>query len=58
MSCGADCLYRFKKHYVELGSEQGRELKQTQEENGRLKQRVAELSLYKTMLQNVLRKGL
>lgn len=39
-----------------LESEQFREMKQLQDENSRLKQLVAELSLDKTMLQDVLRK--
>ena len=39
-----------------LESDQVREMKQLQDENGRLKQLVVELSLYKTMLQDVPRK--
>jgi putative transposase len=38
--------------------DQVRQLKQLQEENTKLKQLVAELSLDKTMLQDVLRKKL
>ena len=49
-------FYRWKKQYVGLESDQVRELKQLQDENSRLKQLVAELSLDKTMLQDVLRK--
>lgn len=49
-------FYRWKKQYVGLESDQVREMKQLQEENSRLKQLVAELSLDKTMLQDVLRK--
>lgn len=49
-------FYRWKKHYVGLEVDQVREMKQLQEENTRLKQLVAELSLDKTMLQDVLRK--
>jgi putative transposase len=49
-------FYRWKKQYVGLESDQVREMKQLQEENGRLKRLVAELSLDKTMLQDVLRK--
>jgi putative transposase len=49
-------FYRWKKQYVGLESDQVREMKQLQEENGRLKQLVADLSLDKTMLQDVLRK--
>ena len=49
-------FYRWKKQYVGLESDQVREMKHLQDENGRLKQLVAELSLDKTMLQDVLRK--
>lgn len=49
-------FYRWKKQYVGLESDQVREMKQLQEENSRLKQLVADLSLDKTMLQDVLRK--
>jgi len=51
-------FYRWKKQYVGLEVDQVRQLKQLQEENTRLKQLVAELSLDKTMLQDVLRKKL
>ena len=51
-------FYRWKKQYVGLEVDQVRLLKQLQEENARLKQLVAELSLDKTMLQDVLRKKL
>jgi putative transposase len=49
-------FYRWKKQYVGLEVDQVRQLKQLQEENVRLKQLVAELSLDKTMLQEVLAK--
>lgn len=49
-------FYRWKKQYVGLEVGQVRQMKQLQEENTRLKQLVAELSLDKTMLQDVLRK--
>jgi putative transposase len=38
-------FYRWKKQYAGMQSDQVRELKQLQEENGRLKRLVAELSL-------------
>jgi putative transposase len=49
-------FYRWKRQYVGLEVDQVRQMKQLQEENTRLKQLVAELSLDKTMLQDVLRK--
>lgn len=49
-------FYRWKKQYVGLEVDQVRQMKQLQEENTRLKQLVAELSLDKIMLQDVLRK--
>ena len=51
-------FYRWKKQYVGLEVDQVRQLKQLQEENARLKKLVAELSLDKTMLQDVLAKKL
>ncbi len=44
-------FYRWKKQYVGLELDQARQMRQLQEENSRLKQLVAELSLDKTMLQ-------
>ncbi len=49
-------FYRWKKQYVGLEIDQVRQLKQLQEENGKLKKLVAELSLDKAMLQDVLAK--
>jgi putative transposase len=49
-------FYRWKKQYVGMELDQARQMRQLQEENSRLKQLVAELSLDKTMLQDVLRK--
>jgi putative transposase len=49
-------FYRWKKVYAGLESDQVRELKQVTEENGRLKKLVAELSLDKAVLQDVLSK--
>lgn len=48
--------YRWKKKYAGLESDQVRELKQVLEENTRLKKLVAELSLDKAVLQDVLSK--
>jgi putative transposase len=47
-----------EEQYVGLEVDQVRQLKQLQEENARLKKLVAELSLDKTMLQDVLSKTL
>ncbi len=49
-------FYRWKKLYSGMQSDQVRELKQLQDENGRLKKFVAELSLDKAVLQDVLSK--
>ena len=49
-------FYRWKKQYAGLQSDQVREFKQLQEENGRLKKMVAELSLDKAILQDVVQK--
>ena len=50
-------FYRWKKQYAGLETDQVRQLKQLQEENGRLKRLVAELTLDKAMLQDVLQKN-
>jgi putative transposase len=50
-------FYRWKKQYVGMETDQARQMKQLQEENSRLKQLVADLSLDKTLLQDVLRKS-
>ncbi|ABB74992.1 Transposase IS3/IS911 [Nitrosospira multiformis ATCC 25196] len=46
-------FYRWKKQYAGMQSDQVRELKQLQEENGRLKKLVADLSLDRAILQDV-----
>jgi putative transposase len=51
-------FYRWKKRYVGLEVDQVRQLKQLQEENVRLKRVVADLTLDKVMLQDVLSKKL
>lgn len=51
-------FYRWKKRYTGLEVDQVRQLKQLQEENVRLKRVVADLTLDKVMLQEVLSKKL
>ena len=51
-------FYRWKKQYVGLEVDQVRQLRQVHDENVRLKRLVAELTLDKTMLQDVLAKKL
>ena len=50
-------FYRWKQRYAGLESEQVRQFKHLQEENAKLKRLVADLSLDKVMLQNVLTKN-
>jgi putative transposase len=50
-------FYRWKKQFTGLEIDQVRQLKQLQDENGRLKRLVAELTLDRAMLQDVLRKN-
>ena len=50
-------FYRWKKRYTGLEVDQVRQLKQLQDENGRLKKLVGELTLDRSMLQDVLRKN-
>ena len=51
-------FYRWKKQYGGLGPGELRRLRQLEEENFRLKRMVADLSLDKAMLQDVLSKKL
>ena len=51
-------FYRWKKKFGSLGLPELRRLKQLEEENRKLKRLVADLSLDKVMLQDVLRKKL
>ena len=51
-------IYNWKKKYGGLGVSELRRLKQLEEENMKLKQIVADLSLDKQMLQDVLKKKL
>lgn len=51
-------FYRWKKKYAGMGVAELRRLKQLEEENHKLKQLVADLSLDKHMLQEAIRKKL
>lgn len=58
MGISEQSFYRWKKKYGGLGVSELRRLKQLEDENRRLKQLVADLTLDKHMLQEVLRKKL
>jgi putative transposase len=58
MGIAEQTFYRWKKLYGGLGPSEVRRLKQLEEENRRLKQMVADLSLDKCMLQDVLSRKL
>lgn len=49
-------FYKWKKMYSGLGPSELRRLKQLEEENAKLKRLVADLSLDKAMLQDVLKR--
>jgi len=51
-------FYNWKKKYGGVGVNELRRLKQLEEENAKLKQLVADLSLDKQMLQDILKKKL
>lgn len=51
-------FYRWKRKYSGIGTPELRELRQLREENRKLKQVVADLTLDRTMLQDALRKKL
>ena len=58
MGIAEQTYYRWKKKYAGLGTSELRCLRQLEEENGKLKRLVADLSLDKAMLQDVLTKKL
>ena len=58
MGISEQTFYNWKRRYGGLGPGEVRRLKQLEEENRRLKQMVADLSLDKHMLQDVLSKKL
>ena len=49
-------FYRWKKQFAAMGVTEIRRLKQLEDENARLKRLVADLTLDKTMLQDVLKR--
>jgi len=56
MGISEQTFYRWKKQYLGREVDQVRELKPLQEENRRLKRLVADLTLHKALLQDVLSK--
>ena len=58
MGISEPTFYRWKKKFAGMGVAEIRRLKQLEEENRKLKQLVADLSLDKHMLQEVIRKKL
>jgi putative transposase len=58
MGISTQTFYRWKKQYGQMGVDEIRRRKQLEEENRKLKQLVADLSLDKLMLQDVLSKKL
>ena len=56
MAIAEQTFYRWKKKYSGMGVAEVRKLRVLEEENRKLKQLVADLSLDKQMLQDVLRK--
>ena len=57
MGISEQTFYRWKKNFAGMGVAEVRRLKVLEEENRKLKQLVADLSLDKQMLQDVLRKS-
>lgn len=58
MGISEQTFYRWKKKYAGLGVSELRELKELRNENRRLKRMVADLSLDKQMLREVIEKKL
>ncbi len=56
MGVAQGTFYRWKQRYAGMGVAEIRRLKQLEDENRRLKQLVADLTLDKAMLQDVLRR--
>ena len=58
LACSEASFYLWKKRYGKLGLTELKELRQLREENGRLKRLVADLTLDKHILGEVVRKKL
>ena len=58
MGVSDQTFYRWKKQYADMGVSEIHRLKELEEENRRLKRLVADLTLDKQMLQDVLSKKL
>lgn len=58
MGISEQTFYRWKKQYAGMGVAELRRLRQLKEENRKLKQLVADLSLDKAMLQDVIERKL
>ena len=56
MGVSEPTFYRWKKVYAGMGVSEIRRLKQLEDENAKLKRVMADLTLDKAMLQDVLRK--
>jgi putative transposase len=56
MGVSEPSFYRWKKRFAGMGVPEIRRLRQLEEENRRLKQLVADLTLDRSMLQDVLRR--
>lgn len=56
MGVSGPTFYRWKKQFAGMGVAEIRRLKQLEEENAKLKRLVADLTLDKTMRQDVLRR--
>ena len=56
MGISEQTFYRWKEQYAGLQSDQVREFKQLQDENARLKKVVAELTLDKVILHDIVQK--
>ncbi len=56
MGISEQTFYRWKKEYAGMLPSEARELKQLRDENTKLKRLVADLSLDKVMLQDVVQK--